>query len=161
MAQTSYSQAPGIGVAGQSTEGFHEVVSALTDGTVNGYGLMVSLSAVATGNTCKEVREVTNTDTVADFEGILVYENHRESADEIADNTQVSVMRRGRIMVVPEVSISAGDDVYVRIVAAGAEVLGAFRNDADTADAIQLTTARWLRESTSGQTNILEFDLTV
>lgn len=50
----------------------------------------------------------------------------------------VPVMKEGVMWVSPEVAIAEGDPVFVRVVAAGSEVLGALRNDADGSDAVQI-----------------------
>lgn len=62
-----------------------------------------------------------------------------------ADEEMVNVLSKGRIWVVTEEAVAVGDSVFVRITAAGAEQAGAFRNDADGGDCIELTNARWVK----------------
>lgn len=70
-----------------------------------------------------------------------------DQSDDLAYSAQemANVMRKGRCWVVTEEAVAVGDDVYVRITASGAEQAGAFRNDADGGDAIQLTNAKWIK----------------
>lgn len=72
-----------------------------------------------------------------------------------------SVLRKGRVLVLAEQAIALGDPVYVRHTANGGTTApGRFRKDADTANAIQVTKARWVT-STSGadQIAVLELNL--
>lgn len=59
----------------------------------------------------------------------------------------MSVLKKGNVWVETEVTVVAGDPVYVRFSASGTEKLGAFRNDADTADASILPNARFQQDS--------------
>lgn len=51
------------------------------------------------------------------------------------------LIRYGRVWVTCETACKPGDPVFVRVVAAGAEVAGSFRNAADSTDCIQLANA--------------------
>lgn len=101
--------------------------------------------------------------TLADWEGVAVLSpmmagtgNTADGtqAEEIADGETFSALRKGPIWVVTEDACSAGGDVYTRI--AGTGDFGAFRSDADTANAIQITGARWAMNSSAGGLNKLE-----
>lgn len=64
------------------------------------------------------------------------------------DNEPVSILDQGGIWVYSEEAVSDRDPVYVRTAAgAGGTVLGAFRNDADTASCVRVTGARFVRDS--------------
>jgi hypothetical protein len=69
-------------------------------------------------------------------------------------NAEVCVVRQGRVAVKPEVDVVAGDPVYVRVTAAGAEKLGALRNDADGGDAILLANAYFANDWLTSQTDV-------
>lgn len=82
--------------------------------------------------------------------GVLLHE-HRGTAGAAAlfeANDAVNVVRKGPVWMITETALAAGARPFVRCVAAGAEVAGALRNDADTADAVQVS---WLvvREAVS------------
>lgn len=72
------------------------------------------------------------------------------SADYI-DNEEVRIVKAGSIWVFTEEAVSDQDPVYVRIAAgAGGSVLGAFRNDADTASCVAVSDARFVRNAAAG-----------
>ena len=67
------------------------------------------------------------------------------------DAESVPVLYRGPVAVFTEEAVSDGDYVYVRISAgAGGSVLGAYRNDADTASCVLVPNARFVRDAASG-----------
>ena len=72
-----------------------------------------------------------------------------------------NVLRKGYVWVVIEETVAIGDAVYFRHTASGGNTkLGAFRNDADTATADQLTNARWVRGGTAAEgIALLELDV--
>lgn len=101
--------------------------------------------------------------TLADWEGVAVRSpmmagtgNTADGtqAQEIADGETFAAMRKGAMYVITEDACVAGGDVYTRI--AGSGDFGAFRSDADTANAIQITGARWGMTSSAGGLNKLE-----
>lgn len=69
---------------------------------------------------------------------------------EFAPGSMVPIMKQGVVYVLPEVNITQGEPVFVRVVAAGTEQLGALRNDADGGDAVQIQ-AQW---ESSGSANM-------
>lgn len=105
--------------------------------------------------------------TLADFVGIAVgdgrtresgYPNTDASEDDpvYADKDTVPVMSMGAIWVRTEDACVENGAVYVRIAPNGANVLvGSFRSDADTANAVQVTRARYGRDSSAGGLNIV------
>ncbi len=64
-----------------------------------------------------------------------------------APQSEMSVMKKGRIWVKTEVAVVSTDTPFVRFSASGSEKRGAFRNDADTADAVALPNSRFLNDS--------------
>lgn len=83
------------------------------------------------------------------FLGVVAYDqsypNSRASGDAtVPAGGPVAVVRKGRVWVMVEEAIALGDAVYVRHTGTAPEQRGAFRNDADTADAQQISAgARW------------------
>lgn len=67
------------------------------------------------------------------------------------DNETVRLLETGDIAVFTEEIVADRDPVFVRIAAgAGGSVLGAFRNDADTASCVQVPGARFVRDAAAG-----------
>ena len=104
--------------------------------------------------------------TLSDFEGIVGFDASQEPFDtsdsnprEYGDGDVVPVIRKGAVWVKSENAVSAGDAVFVRITSgAGGSQLGAFRNDADTASAVQVANARWGRDSVADGVNSVELE---
>lgn len=72
----------------------------------------------------------------------------------------LEVMRRGRIYVFPEESVTPGDSVRVRVVTAGDEVKGAFRKSADATDCVDISKfAQWITSGSSSVPAVLEIDM--
>lgn len=77
-------------------------------------------------------------------------------------NQPGGILRRGRIWVVTETAITdVTVGVFYRHTTPGAlpEALGRFRVDADTADATQVTAAKWLTTAAAGGLAQLEINL--
>lgn len=67
---------------------------------------------------------------------------------EYMDADMLPVLELGGIWVASEEAVSDRDPVYVRVASgAGGSVLGAFRNDADTASCVRVTGARFVRDA--------------
>lgn len=73
------------------------------------------------------------------------------------------ILRRGRIWVVPEQDVVTTDPVFYRHANstpdADPAALGRFRKDADTADATELTNAKWVTSGLAGTLAQLEINL--
>ena len=92
------------------------------------------------------------------FEGVIIH-RHREEG-ELGDKVSVSLLRKGRIYVLVEQDVVAGEAAFVRAVAAGAERAGAFRKDADGGDAIDLTgKAEFVTSALAGELAVLDINL--
>jgi hypothetical protein len=81
-----------------------------------------------------------------------------EFVPSFAAGSMVPVMEKGVMYVEPEVDVAAGDPVFVRVTAAGAEVLGALRNDADGGDAVQIQ-AKFEWDGLAGQPTAVRLNL--
>lgn len=69
-----------------------------------------------------------------------------DEVDAYAPGSDVEVGRHGYYTVYVEQAVSAGDPVYCRATAAGSEIAGAFRKDADGGDAV-LVPGEFLRDA--------------
>lgn len=81
------------------------------------------------------------------FRGISVYDNTTEPGG-YAEDDEVPYCDEGVIYVQSETAVDPTKPVYVRLVIAGAEVLGAFRATADSNDLALLKRARWSEKTT-------------
>ena len=85
-----------------------------------------------------------------DAPGIALYESIMEpysATREFEDEDEVSVITRGRVCSIPEHAVSIGDAVYVRVVAAGADLCGQLtgQDGAETPSVYaKLSGARWV-----------------
>jgi len=102
----------------------------------------------------------------ADVVGLAVDMNARErirgsvATDGYVQNSILPVAKNYRWYVVSEEAVSPSDTVYVRVAAgAGGTVLGAVRNDADTASAEALTGAKFVETTTAAGIVAVEISL--
>jgi len=80
-------------------------------------------------------------------------------AENYEDEAAMPVRRKGRIYVEVENAFAAGDYPLVRVVAAGAEKLGAIRvGDTDGGDCVVWTKARLLTSGSAGALGLLEIN---
>lgn len=80
--------------------------------------------------------------------------------DTYEDETSMPVRRQGRIWMVIENAFKAGDRVFARAVATGAEKLGAARvADTDSGDAIAVPGASMFTSGDAGALGIVELDM--
>jgi len=72
-----------------------------------------------------------------------------------------NVIRKGRVWVIAEEAVVPGDRLFIRVVAAGAEVEGALRKSADASDCIDSSSQGvWLSTASAGGVALLEVDFT-
>ncbi len=80
--------------------------------------------------------------------------------DGLKPGTTMGVLVAGRCLVRVEDAVTPASGVFVRAVAAGAEVAGAFRGTADSTDCINITDYAKFRESAgAGEVVELEFNM--
>ncbi|MCC7542364.1 MAG: hypothetical protein IT379_39465 [Deltaproteobacteria bacterium] len=98
-----------------------------------------------------------------DVVGASMYDSGKVTQTDYAEDDVVSVRRKGNLFVTSETVTTKGEPVWVRFVAGGAEVRGAFRKDADGSagapDACLLRGARWARTITAAGVSEIELDL--
>jgi hypothetical protein len=71
---------------------------------------------------------------------------------------EITYLRKGTIPIYSETAVDPTQPVFWRVLANGALPAGNFRNDADTARAVQLTKARWVETTTAAGLALLELD---
>lgn len=100
--------------------------------------------------------------TGAELAGVTVHRHGTQvvTDDGLAQNEVGELLRGGRIWVLPEDAVTPESDVFWRHTTGGAgEVIGQFRSDADTAQADQVTNARWLTSGGPATPAMLEINL--
>lgn len=152
MSQTTYNEKMDVSFEGMLADsGRIDALSALIEGSdIAGFGL-----AVKRGTAENQVAALSaNTDKVA---GVVIHK-HVESGllEEFED---VSILRKGRIVVKVEEAVVAGDPVFVRAVTAGLEVAGAFRKSADSTDCIALTNCEFVTGAGIGGLAVVDLNL--
>ncbi len=86
----------------------------------------------------------------ADYPGLSIYRAAREPGTALrnfTDNAALDILMRGRLMCVPEHAVAQGDQVYVRVLAAGNDLRGQLtgQDGADTpATYAKLAGAKWV-----------------
>ncbi len=127
MTQLSYTDAPAIGVPGTVIHA-KTIITLIATASVRP-GQYVQRGA---GDTC--AHPTTDAPTAAERGGVVINDPHSED-NVYAVGDPVPVLVEGRIVVATEDAVADGGSAFVRFVAAGLEENGAFRSDADTADA--------------------------
>ena len=74
-------------------------------------------------------------------------------------NAEMSICRRGMVWVTAETAMALTDSVFARFTVSGATVLGGIRNDADTANAVAIPTARVVRPVTAAGLCLIDINL--
>ena len=129
--QTSVSAAPAAGVPGLEYDiEFSTVESKVAAGAIP-FGTWVCFKAAGEAILPAAAGDVTG------YQGGIALIDHSLPSDQggyVAGN-RVRVLTRGKAFALNEETLALGDTLYVRHTDAGADGLGVFRNDADTADA--------------------------
>lgn len=157
MAQTSYAREHSAAnvAGGLGDTGPNRVESYLND---EGADIPAGIAVVEKALGTADLFDSTN-DTLL---GIVVNSYARDpddldGLDVIKDGGAMNVLTEGTIWVVVEEAVAVTDPVYCRFSAAGEEVLGAFRTDADTSDAREVKGARFLTETSGAGIALLKF----
>ena len=157
MPQTSYTNRPEIGLPGQlfGTER-PKLLTKQAEGNLP-FGI-----AVTYGTAEKEVAAPSSGSDV--IIGVVVRNmdkntSHLSGTNQVEDGALHPVICEGMVYVEVEDAVTAGGQVFVRHTAAGAEVLGAFRSDADTSDAAALAGARYITSADAGELAVLQLNL--
>lgn len=124
------------------------------------FGVMVKRGTADDG-----ILRLTAVTDVGRFAGIVQHTHALAKDLQLGDvgikpKTTVNVLVKGAIVVPTEEAVVPGDRVFVRCVATGAEVAGAFRKTADGTDTVDISAfARWDTSSVNGLA-VLVVDLT-
>lgn len=109
----------------------------------------------------------------AKFRGIVIREHVREGgraalASPVGDGETsyanagetLSLATTGRIWAIAEAAVTPNDPVFYRHASgAGGSLLGALRNDADTATANEIQNARWVTSAGAGELAVIELSV--
>ncbi|MCK6585952.1 MAG: hypothetical protein L6Q76_00045 [Polyangiaceae bacterium] len=101
--------------------------------------------------------------TGRDVVGVGIYDAMKVPGS-YADKEPLPVCRKGRVWVTAEEAVSVGDPVYIRLIATGGEVVGAFRRSPDgtpgsAPDAVPLEGARWVTAASAAAVGLIELQL--
>ena len=142
MAQTAITANPAVAQAGifaTAVGGANQVISKIAAETVTpGRGVVIT---VADDTTCEQP-DATGEITGGRFLGIALIDSQKSTVAYAAGET-VQIAAEGEVWVLAEEAVTAGASVFCRFADAGTVGLGAFRSDADTADAVALPNAIW------------------
>lgn len=139
--QTTFTQDPAIGAPGLIYDGgsFHDIVSLIAQEDIP-FGTFVRIS----GQYC-ELPDATG-EVTGNPGGVAVADASHSTTSGYKAGDIVAVMKTGRIWVATEQAIAAGAAPFVRFGSgAGGTQKGAWRNDADTATAVQPTNVHMFR----------------
>jgi hypothetical protein len=165
MPQTEVESTMPIGIAGQLadlwTDENGDVVSATSEeaSAEIPFGVCVQHGTADDG-----VLKLTAIDDV--LAGVVVHSHHFAKPYELGDTglkpgVTFGLLRKGRIIVLPEDAVTPASTVHVRAVATGNEVAGAFRGTAQGTDTIEITAfAKWRTTADAGEPAVLEVDFT-
>lgn len=94
-------------------------------------------------------------------EDLAISPDLQTTANTVPAGYDAQILRRGRLWVVPEEDVVAGEAVCYRHASSGAlpEALGRFRNDTDGGDATAIPSARWVTGGLAGTLAQLEINL--
>lgn len=124
-----------------------DVVTKVQPAAKSYFGRLVVRDGVSTDKVKHPAATISDLKTI---EGV-VQSTHALECNDVDDpgyaaKDAINVLKKGYIYVAIEEKIAVGDAVFVRFVAgAGGTKLGAFRNDADTASAVDISSvAKWV-----------------
>ena len=143
--QTTFTILNPLAYAGLVADAWHgrDIANRIA-GSLDGYftGLNPGLAVVRVSDSNVVVHPTT---TLAAFEGVVTHVDKEPSDPLFPEGDVVGILKKGRIWCVfenPEATTLGSTTLFVRVVAAGDEQLGAFRTDADGSDAVALTGAK-------------------
>ncbi len=158
LMQSSVNTYMDVGLPGQLADiGPHDIVTKInTSGAAIGFGLFVTKGSTDGSAVLPDATgEVTGKVGL----GVTVRTLHIVSGTGYADKGAMSVIKKGRVYVQVEDDVIAETAAFVRFVAGDGEQLGAFRSDADTADAVALPGAKFVTDASAGGIAVLDLNL--
>ena len=150
--QTNYNSEMSIGIEGSIADsGKIDAQSAIIEGAgVTSFGV-----AVTKGSSDEQVKALSA--TTEKVRGLVLHQNVADGV--IAAGLAVSILRKGRAFVKVEEAVVKGDPVFVRAVATGGEIAGAFRKSQDGTDCIAVTNAEFASSAAAGALAIVDLNL--
>jgi hypothetical protein len=145
MSQTSYSNEPSAGVVGQLVGTDNDV-----DGTYIAEGAVRPGQYVIFDAVTKKCKHPAAAPTASTRFGVAIRKSYGQSDGVYVDGDAVNVLTRGRIRITSENALAINANVFARFQGTGE--IGAFRSDADTANATAIP-GLYVREA--GTTNIV------
>lgn len=145
MSQTAYNTEFAVAVAGMLNDnGVDDVLTFAAETTLEAGRPVVRGTA--------DTQCLLPSGAADEFLGVTVFQQPVEDDDLAAVLTfsvgePVGVLQKGRIWVRVEEAVVAGDPVFWRHTTSGPLVPGGWRNDADTATAVQVAGARFLTDA--------------
>jgi hypothetical protein len=91
--------------------------------------------------------------------GVVLRSHTQPRGEGYADDDPMPVIKRGRVWVPVEDTVTAESEAFVRFVADAGEQLGAFRSDADGTDAVALPGAKFVSDAEAGELALLDLNL--
>lgn len=173
MTQTAVDDPAPIGIPGQLADAWTESEGDVGSGVIEEAGGIPFGILTKKGTNAGQVKLPT---TAADIlEGILVHADEYEVTTQLAAvtvntypqsavvvDTPVGLLKKGRILVIPEATGTEASGVHARIVASGGNTqLGSFTPTAEVGKTVNISAfARWGEGGpVAGQPSILEIDL--
>jgi hypothetical protein len=147
MSQASYSTTPDKAFPGLLGDGPHSIYS-----RANGAGAELKFGVAVIPDSSNPDTQVEAFATGETVLGVVAHEHQNAVAgtSSLSDGDMASVVVKGLVWVLIDQDVAVGDPVFVRHTAGAGEFLGAFRMDADTADAEEITSgAKWVEGGTS------------
>lgn len=157
MAQLTYETNFRVGILGNEAEELPSKKG--TAKNAQGADIPFGVAVARSGNS--DIERVLPTSGSDEIIGVALntfFQDNRSLSndDGIKDDDYFTEMYEGVIWVKPEVAVQPGEPVFVRHTANGGNTqLGAFRNDADTSNAVQIR-GRWRSSALAGELAKLE-----
>lgn len=159
MSQTAYTVDPAVGREGALVDASlaKDVLSRAAEGAINAGRFVINGTSV--GRQAK-VPAASGDITANKVLGVTLYDAAKETAEpEFADEDELPILASGKVWMLTEDAMTAGNPVFVRHTAGGAgQVPGRIRSDLDTNKAIALPEVRLLTSS-SGVDGLVQVQL--
>lgn len=161
MSQTSYSLSMGRGLAGQIADTGPTDIITKEVAVATPFGVGVTRDGEDNAVVPDATGEVS---TKGLFLGVTV---HTHAVESSASGTAsypaksvASIMKKGRILVLVEESVNAGDQAFCRFASgSGGSQLGAFRKSADSTTAVAVPGAYFHKGASAGGLAVLDLNL--
>lgn len=149
--QTNYNSEMSVGIEGMIADsGKIDAESAVIESGISTFGV-----AVTKGTGDSQVKALSA--ITQKVRGLVLHQNVNDGV--IEAGLAVSILRKGRAYVKVEEAVTKGDKVFVRAVATGLEVAGAFRKTQDGTDCIELVNAEFVSSAAAGALAIVDLNL--